>query len=55
MLWVFVNTFTSDDKHSPLNTDNLRQPIQKQLPQKLNAFSEFFSEVLTSTLNFEHF
>ena len=55
MLWLFVNTFTSDDKYSPLNRDNLTQPIQKQLSQKSKTFSQFFSPVLTSTLNFENF
>ena len=34
MLWLFVNTFTVDDKYSPLNRDNLMQPIQQQLFQK---------------------
>ena len=55
MLWLFVNTFTADDKYSPLNRDNLTQPIQKQLSQNWKTFSECFSADLTSTLNFEHF
>ena len=49
------NTFTADDKYSPLNRDNLTQPIQNQLSQKEKTFSEFFCEVLKSKLNFEHF
>ena len=55
MLRLFVNTLTADDKYSPLNTDNLMQPIQILLSQKQETFSQFFSAVLTSTLNFEHF
>ena len=55
MLWLFVNTFTAEDRYSPLNRDNLKQPIQKQLSQKWKSFSQFSSAVLTSTLNFERF
>ena len=55
MLWLFVNTFTADDKYFPLNRNSLTQPILKQLSQKGKNFSEFFSAVLTSTLNFEQF
>ena len=42
MLWLFVNTFTANDKYSPLNRDNFTQPIQMQLSQKWKAFSDFF-------------
>ena len=43
---LFLNTFTADDKYSPLNRDNLAQPIQMmQLSQKQKTFSEFFSLV----------
>ena len=52
---MFVNTLTADDKYSPLNRDNLTQPIQTQLSQKQQAFSEFFLAFSKSTLNFEHF
>ena len=31
------------------------QPIQMQLSQKQKSFSEFFSQRLKSSLNFEHF
>ena len=37
------------------NTDNLMQPIQMQLSQKLKNFSEFFPDFSKSGLNFEHF
>ena len=52
---MFVNTLTADDKYSPLNRDNLIQPIRTQLSQKQQAFSEFFLAFSKSTLNFEHF
>ena len=52
---MFVNTLTADDKYSPLNRDNLIQPIRTQLSQKQQAFSEFFLAFSKSTLNFENF
>ena len=52
---MFVNTLTADDKYSPLNRDNLTQPIRTQLSQKQEAFCEFFLAFSKSTLNFEHF
>ena len=50
-----MNTLTADDKCSLLNRDNLRQPIQILLSQKLKTFSQFLSAFLKSSLNFEHF
>ena len=52
---MFVNTLTADDKYSPLNRDNLTQPIRTQLSKKKQTFSEFFLAFSKSTLNFEHF
>ena len=52
---MFVNTLTADDKYSPLNRDNLTQPIRTQLSQKQDAFPEFVLAFSKSTLNFEHF
>ena len=52
---LFSNTLSTDGKHSLLNTDNLKQPIQMQLSQKQKTFSEFSSKFLKSTLNFEFF
>ena len=43
----------ADGKYSLLNRDNLRQPIQMQVSQKQETFSEFFSAFLKSSLNFE--
>ena len=51
----FVNTLTDDDKYSLLYRDNLIQQIQILLSLKQKTFSEFFSDFLKSTLNFEHF
>ena len=59
LLWkilrLFVNKLTDDDKYSLLYRDILKQPIQIQLSPKQNAFSEFLSAFLKSTLHFEHF
>ena len=55
ILRPFVKTFTADYKHSLFNRENLTQPLQMQLSQKQKTFSQSFSEVLKSRLNFEHF
>ena len=49
------NTLTDDYKYSPLNRDNLMQPIQVLLSQKQKTFSVFLSPFLKSTLNFDNF
>ena len=54
-LRLFVNTISAVDKCSLPNADNLMQPIQMQLSQKLKTFSEFFPEFSKSRFNFEHF
>ena len=54
-LRLFVNTMTAVDKCSLPNRDNLMQPIQMQLFQKLKTFSEFFPAFSKSKVNFEHF
>ena len=46
---------TADDKYSPLNRENLKQPIQMQLSQKQKSFSYSIFKFLKSILNFEHF
>ena len=51
---LFVNRQTVDEKHYLLNRDNLTQPIQIQLSQKLKTFSEFFFAFLKSILIFKH-
>ena len=54
MLRPFLNTFTAHDKYSVFNKQYLKHPIHMQLSQKQKTFSGFFTEVLKSTLNFEH-
>ena len=55
MLRLFVNTFTADHKYSPLNRENFMQQIKMKLSKKQKPFSESFSAVLKSRLNFKHF
>ena len=52
---MFVNILTSNDKCFFLNRDNLRQPIQMQLPEEQKIFSQFSAAILKSRLDFEHF
>ena len=52
---MFVNILTADEKHSLLNRDNLRQPIQMQISLKQKTFSQFVSGFLKSGLSFEYF
>ena len=52
---MFVNALTADDMYSPLNRDNLMQPIRTKLSQKQQPFPEFFLAFSKSTINFEHF
>ena len=54
-LRLFVNTLTDDDNYCLLYRDNLTQTIQILLSQKQQAFSQFFSQFLKSTLNFADF
>ena len=54
-LRLLVRTLTDDEKYYLLHRENLTQPIQILLSQKQKTFSQFFSEFLKSTLNFEHF
>ena len=43
------------DKCSLPNTDNLRQPINMVLSQKLKTFSQFFRAFWKSRINLQHF
>ena len=54
ILRLFVNTLTVHDKHYLLNRDNLTQPIQIQLFETQEIFSEFFFAFLKSILNSKH-
>ena len=51
---LFVNTLIVDDKHYLVNRENLTEPFQMQLSEKLKTFSEFFFGFLKSILNFKH-
>ena len=55
ILRLFVNTLSAADKYSLLNRENLTETIQMQLSQKQIDVSYFFSGILKSILNFEHF
>ena len=52
---LFPHTLSNDGKYSLLNRENLAQSIQTQLSRKQKTFSDFFSALLKSSLNFEHF
>ena len=54
-LRLLVKTLTDDDKYSLLFRDNLTQPIQVPLSQKIKTFFHFFSAFLKSKLTFAHF
>ena len=52
---MLFNTLAADEKNPVLNRDNLTIPIQMQLFQKENIFSQFPSEFFKSSFNFKHF
>ena len=54
ILGLFVNILNDSHKYSLLNRENLKEPIQLQLSQKQNLFSQFVAAVLKARLNFEH-
>ena len=54
ILSLFLNTLTVNDRYYLFNRDNLTQPIQMQLSEKKETFSEFFFAFLESILNFKH-
>ena len=54
ILRLFLSILTDDDKYCLLYRENLTQAIQILLSQKQKTFSQFFSSILKSTLNFEH-
>ena len=51
---LFVKTLIVDDKHYLVNRENLTEPFQMQLSEKLKTFSEFLFGFLKSILNFKH-
>ena len=54
VLGVFVNILTADDNYPFQDCQNLQLPIQMQLSEKWNTFSELFVTFLESTSNFKH-
>ena len=55
VLRMFVNILTAAHNCFLLNRGNLRQPIPVILFQEQKPFSEYFSAILKSRLNFQHF
>ena len=57
--WIFLRPFlnilTADDKYFLISREKWMQTIQMHFSQKRNIFSEFFSALFESALNFEHF
>ena len=51
----FLITLTADDKYFLISKEKWMQTIQMHLSQKRNIFSEFFSAVFESALNFQLF
>ena len=51
----FLHTLTANDKYSLISKDKWMQTIQMELSQKRKIFSEFFSAVFESALNFGYF
>ena len=54
-LKLFVNTMAAVDKCSLPNRNNLMQPINMRLSQKLKTFSRFFNVFSKARLSFEYF
>ena len=55
ILGVFVKTLTAGDMYPVQGCENLQLPIQMQLSEKQNNFSQFFVPFVESSSNFEHF
>ena len=51
ILGLVVNILTADNKCSLRNSQNLQQPIQMQLFNKHQTFSNVFAPILKSTSN----
>ena len=55
ILRLFVNTFTTDDKYSRDERQNLPELIQMQLPRKSKTFKQIFTMFLKSKSHLKHF
>ena len=54
-LGTACNTLAADGKYPVLNRDNLTIPIQMQLSQKRNTFSQFVATFWKFRLHFKYF
>ena len=54
-LRLLVNTLVADENYPVLNTDNSTIPIQMQVSQKQNPFSQFLAQFLNFRWKFEYF
>ena len=52
---LFANILADNDKYPVLNRDNLTIPVEMILSMKQKTFSQVFSFLLNSSLNFKHF
>ena len=52
-IWLFVNTFTPDDKYSRRNMQIFSQQLQTPLSQKEKTFSGFFIAFPKCEINLE--
>ena len=55
ILVLSLYTLTADDKYSLCNKDNLQQPIQMELSNKQNFFSQLSAASVKFTFQFHHF
>ena len=55
ILGLLVNTLAADNKYPVLNRENLMIPIRMQLSKQQKTFSDSFSVLFKSSLNFKHF
>ena len=50
-----MNTLDADEKYPVFNRENLTIPLQMQLSEKEETFSQFLAAFLKSRLNSKHF
>ena len=54
ILELFVKTLIANDEYFLHTGENLSQPVQMQLSNKQEVFSQFSAEFFKCTWNFEH-
>ena len=55
ILRPIANSLTPNEMYPPDNRENLLQPIQMKLSQRLKLSAQLFTAFLKSTFNFKHF